>query len=59
MIVIGDVAPQGEQFTILSFPPKECKDKDNSFYTSVLLESLVAALGIAMLVVIGWVIHKV
>ena len=59
VVVISNVAAKEERFTILSFPPRICENKNDTFYDSILPESVVAALLTGMLVVIGWVIYKV
>ena len=59
MIVISSLVPEEEQFTILFFPPKRCEEKNGTYFTSILPECIIAVMGISMLVVIGWIIHKV
>ena len=59
MIVISSVLPGDERYTIVNFPPRRCENRENSIYSSVIPESIIAALGTVMLVVICWIIFKV
>ena len=59
MLVLSKVAPGEEQYTILSFPPRRCEDKQSNFFSAILPKSAIALAASAMLVIIGWVIHKV
>ena len=59
MIVISNVGEVRERYTILSFPPRSCRDKQLSYYSEILPQNMMAALGNVMLVIIGLVIYKV
>ena len=59
VVVISHVAAKEERFTIRSFPPRICENKNNNVYDSILPKSVVGALVTGMLVIIGWVIYKV
>ena len=58
-VVISNVIAEEERFTVPSFPPRICENKDSTFYNSILPRSVVAALVTGMLSIIGWVIYKV
>ena len=59
MIVISSVTAEEEPFTIPSFPPRICQDRNNNIYNTVLPESVMAALITGMIAIIGWIIYKV
>ena len=59
VVVFSNVAAEEERFTLLSFPPRICENKESTFYNSILPRSVVASLVTGMLVIIGWVIYKV
>ena len=59
VVVISNVAAEEERFTLPSFPPRICENKDSTFYNSILPRSGVAALVTDIFVMIGWVIYKV
>ena len=57
--VISNVTAEEERFTLPSFPPRICENKNNNLYNSILPESVVATMMTAMLIIVGWVIYKV
>ena len=59
ILVLRKVAPREEQYTIISFPPRRCDDKQDNFFSAILPKSLIALAASVMLVTIGWIIHKV
>ena len=59
MIVISSLAGEENRLTILSFPPRTCEAKDGTFYDKIMPECVMGAVLTGMLVIIGWVIHKV
>ena len=59
MLVVSKVAPEEEQYTILSFPPRRCDSKQNNFFSAILPKSVIALAASVMLIAIAWVIHKV
>ena len=58
-IVFSNVTAEEDRFTIPSFPPRICQNKNNNVYNSILPESVMAALVTGMLVIVGWIIYKV
>ena len=59
IVVISGVTAEENQFTILSFPPLMCDEKESGFYNSILPGAATYFMAITMLATIGWVIHKV
>ena len=59
VVVISGVTAEESQFTILSFPPLTCDEKESGFYNSILPGTATYFMAITMLATIGWVIHKV
>ena len=59
MLVLSKVAPREQQYTILSFPPRRCEDKQSNFLSAILPKSAITFAATIMLVIIGWIIHKV
>ena len=59
MTVVSNIAAEEERFTITTFPPRICENRNNNIYNSVLPESVMAALTTGMLVIITWIIYKV
>ena len=49
----------GKQYTIFSFPPRQCVEGERNFYNYVVPSNILFAIGFLMLVVILWKIHKV
>ena len=47
------------QYTILSFPPRQCVEGGRNFYNYIVAANIIFAAGLIMLVVIAWNIHKV
>ena len=59
MTVLSNIRNVREQYTILNFPPIISRSNQLNYYTDILPENVIAVLGNLMVVVIGWVIHKV
>ena len=59
IIVISGLAREEDRLTLFSFPPRLCEAKGNTVYSKVIPECVLGALLTAMLVIIGWVAHKV
>ena len=59
MVVVSNITAEEERFTIPSFPPRICENKNNNIYNSILPESIMSALITGMLAIICWVIYKV
>ena len=59
MIVLSNIRNVREQYTILNFPPRRCRANQLNYYTDILPENVMAVFGNLMVVIIGWIIHKV
>ena len=59
IVVIANVSSGDSKFTVNSFPPFLCTDKDSDFFTSIPLSSITGLIAFYMLFVIGWIVHKV
>ena len=59
MIVISKIRSVREEYTILNFPPTICRANQLNYYTDLLPQNVMAVLGNLMVVIIGWIIHKV
>ena len=59
MIIISNVGEVREHYTILSFPPRRCRDNQYSYYSDILPQNVIAVSATLMLVIIGLVIYKV
>ena len=57
IVVIGILVTN--QYTILSFPPRQCVEGGRNFYNYIVAANIVFAAGLIMLVVIAWNIHRV
>ena len=70
MVIVGLVLPAlpvivtvtiGNGFGLTRFPPILCTglEKDSTFYSLVLPIDILSAIGISLLIIIFWIIHKV
>ena len=59
MVVVGSLGPGASSLTVVHFPPVMCSKDGGSFYGSVLPATIITAITISMLVIIGWAIHQV
>ena len=59
VVVIRTFVSEEDQFTISSFPPLLCTDQESNFYNTFIPRNFFALMCIGMLVVTGWVIHRV
>ena len=57
--VTRNLAAEEERFTVVSFPPRTCENRNNNFYNSILPQSIIASMTTAMIVGVGWIIFKV
>ena len=59
LVVIRIFVSEEGQFTIPSFPPVICTDQGSNFYNTFVPRNILGLMCIGMLVVTGWVIHRV
>ena len=59
LIVLGSIIPAGNQYNIHSFPPLRCLNQRGEYYNFVLPLNVIISTANTLLVIIGWVIHKV